>query len=461
MRSTLGTGSLGTVYLAHDIEQDVDVALKILRTDRFDSSAVHALQEEFRTLVAYDHPRIARVFDFGYVESTGAPYYTHEYVEGRPLAPGPPVDQDPRTFLQPILDLLEALESLHQGGVLHLDIHPGNLIESSGRDRGAVLIDSGIHGPLGRSGELGSRTSTASYTSTAVDPPELLRGDPPCVATDLYLAGRLLLYRLTGRFGTTVTLPVEIPSWGSQRTLALERICTKALQARLDRRFSSAAALRRALNESLGSSHDVASPTTAVERTVGRRSELRVIENQLQSLSDGNSGSLAFVGPRGSGKSRLLKEAKTRAQLRGFPVIDLCFSASAASESQLVRTLRRSLALRGHSSSWHRSLAAKHGGSPADRARRAAGLFLSNLPSAAVLILDDIDQADRQSRIFAMALNRAVLEGETRSEATGLLVVLADRDRPEELPAQSCVDVGPLSETEASDWFRGLVHPLK
>ena len=65
------------------------------------------MQEEFRAIASLEHPQIARALDFGYTED-GVPFYTREYVPGRPLPPGPPAGESPEAFLRPLLDLLEA-----------------------------------------------------------------------------------------------------------------------------------------------------------------------------------------------------------------------------------------------------------------------------------------------------------------------------------------------------------------
>jgi serine/threonine protein kinase len=92
--------------------------------------------------------------------SLRAAFYTREYIEGEPLRPGPPPPgRDARAHLRPLFDLLDALAYLHAHDILHLDIHPGNLIEARDESRGSVLIDFGLlrpregssaYGPLDR-----------------------------------------------------------------------------------------------------------------------------------------------------------------------------------------------------------------------------------------------------------------------------------------------------------------------
>jgi serine/threonine-protein kinase len=241
----LGSGSLGTVYLALDREKKRLVALKVLRMDRLTEAAISGMQLEFRAISSLRHPRIAEAYDFGYTEQGRVPFYTREYIPGVPLAAGPPADHLPGRYLEPILDLLEALSYLHAHGVLHLDVHAGNLILAAERKRGGVLIDFGL------ACSPGSRAQAMYRTGIADAPPEILRGLGPTPKTDVFLAGRLLQYRLTGRVGGAIRLLTEIPGWTSKRILDLERIATKATQPEPEHRFPSAEEFREKLEEVL------------------------------------------------------------------------------------------------------------------------------------------------------------------------------------------------------------------
>ena len=106
IRQKLGSGSVGTVYLAHDEQADRLVALKVIRTEQLLRQASSSMQDEFRAIALLSHSQVAKAYDFGYTE-TGVPYYTREYIEGSPLPSGPPPRDPPLEFLRPILDLLE------------------------------------------------------------------------------------------------------------------------------------------------------------------------------------------------------------------------------------------------------------------------------------------------------------------------------------------------------------------
>ncbi len=69
IRRKLGSGSLGTVYLAHDVARGHVVALKVIRTDRINPEAVRDMQREFRAFASLNHHQIATAYDFGYTEN--------------------------------------------------------------------------------------------------------------------------------------------------------------------------------------------------------------------------------------------------------------------------------------------------------------------------------------------------------------------------------------------------------
>jgi transcriptional regulator of aromatic amino acid metabolism len=84
LRRKLGSGSSGTVYLAHDAVRDRQVAIKVIRSESVTPRGIASLQQEFQAIASLRHPQIASAFDFGYTEA-GLPFYTREYVSGGTL----------------------------------------------------------------------------------------------------------------------------------------------------------------------------------------------------------------------------------------------------------------------------------------------------------------------------------------------------------------------------------------
>lgn len=143
----LGSGGMGTVYLARQTALNRHVAIKVLdRVD--DSSAVRRFERESLLAASVTHPNIVFIVDSGTVD--GVPYLVQEFIDGSSLAE---MLADRRLNATEICELLapivDALAQLHQAGVLHRDFKPRNvLIDARGRpmlsDFGlAVCIESG------------------------------------------------------------------------------------------------------------------------------------------------------------------------------------------------------------------------------------------------------------------------------------------------------------------------------
>ena len=391
---------MGSVYVVRDEIADRLVALKLLRGERFDAAAIRDLQSEFRAFADLRHPQIAAAYDFGYTDDLKLPYYTREYVEGSQLAPGPTRGAPPDEFLRPLLDLLDALQYLHTHEILHLDVHAGNLIVASDLKRGSVLIDFGV---AGRIRQIGSSALLAGRVSL---PPEIIAGAEPGAAADVFSAGRLLLFRLTGYVEGGSQLLREIPGWNPRLTLQLERIAAKALQSDPARRFRTAGELRDALVEAIGSVRGKPRRLEPADLTIGRLRELEAIDGVLAQALEKKPSVLCFTGNRGSGKSRLLTEARRRAQLLGLNLVEARFHDFPSGEAPLILALKALSRGGERSSSWLRALTIDQGGSTFERARRAAKACLAVDGSPLVLLLDDFENADKESRVLAEALAR-------------------------------------------------------
>lgn len=411
----LGSGSVGTVYLVLDQVERREVALKLLRTEALITRSGARIQEEFRAIAALEHPQIARAYDFGYTDRDGVPFYTREHVAGRPLPPGPPDSRTPEEFLRPVLDLLDALEYVHDQGILHLDVHAGNLIVADDSSRGSVLIDFGL---APSAAALARSTRAASWPDL---PPEMIAGRQLRPATDLYFAGRLLLYRITGRMTGEPTLPREIPGWGTRRTLELERILHKVLDRDPEKRFTSALDLRCAISRAIGSTLKRRQWVEPKRALLGREAEVSEIDATLQSALRGRPAVLWLTGPVGIGKSALLREARLRAQLRGLDTVTVRFPSDTT--PALPRAIRRLGRTRRAFTSWLEWLGPRCGGTPKERAERAAAAYFLEPEKPLALLLDDIQMADRESMMLIEALAKEC-EGRRTAQAPGRGIAL-------------------------------------
>jgi serine/threonine-protein kinase len=196
LEGEIGRGATGIVWRARQLTVDRLVALKVLLPElSARSNIVRRLQREARTTARLAHPHIVSAIDMG--ETDGRWWYAMELVDGPSLAERLRHEGrlKEREALRLFIPLCEALEHLHEHGVVHRDIKPANiLIDKNG---GARLADLGLacveddHEITAQGGTLG----TPHYISPeqAVDP---LRAD---VRSDLWSFGATLFHTICGR----------------------------------------------------------------------------------------------------------------------------------------------------------------------------------------------------------------------------------------------------------------------
>ena len=448
----LGSGSTGTVYLTKDLVTQNEVALKIIRSEVIDAHGIEALKGEFLALVGLSHPHLAAAHDFGYTERGRVPFYTREFIEGVPLAPGPPLSMDPRGLsrhLQPILDVSDGLEFLHSRGIYHRDLHAGNVLTNEDSRRGAVLIDVGMAPPA----------------------PESIARDPAALASvsvsssrdaDLVALGQLLRYRLTGRADGGARLKVDAAGPSQRLIVTLERILEKAFHVDPGERFSTAREFRRALEGALNILPGSATPSgDAPIALIGRQTELVRIDDLLKSIAGGGTGLRWLVGEVGSGKTRLLSEARWRAQIQGFSIVEVQFLPAPGASSKVVDRLQVALGSRGVDACLQ-TLSPDHGGTSRERARRMAASFdaIPERPHTLVL-LDDFECADRESRTVAETLIELATKKQRSSGKGWGLIIATERPPARRLcdPA-STIYLKSLARHDVLTMLGEIVHPL-
>jgi predicted Ser/Thr protein kinase len=194
----LGSGGMGTVYRAVD-GGGATVALKLLHPHiGADPEARERLRREVAALQRLRHPAVAAVLD-AEADSTEA-FIVTELIDGENLADhvrerGP---LTPGDLLSLATGLLDALRAVHGAGVVHRDLKPSNVLVT---DDGPVLIDFGI----AQAADDTSLTSAGLVVGTpGYIAPELLDGDEPSAASDLWGWAAVLAFAATGRapFGT-------------------------------------------------------------------------------------------------------------------------------------------------------------------------------------------------------------------------------------------------------------------
>jgi tetratricopeptide (TPR) repeat protein len=198
----LGQGGMGVVVAAYDTRLDRRVALKLLRSEpsleASTSNGEIRLVREAQAMARLNHPHVVAVYDAGSLED-GSLFIAMEYVEGETLRGW--CERQKRSWRQVLSAYVSAgrgLAAAHASGLIHRDFKPDNvLVGKDGRvrvtDFGLARTHSGNDSPeqappTAASEALDSaRTETGQLMGTPkYMAPELLRGEPAGVPTDLY-----------------------------------------------------------------------------------------------------------------------------------------------------------------------------------------------------------------------------------------------------------------------------------
>lgn len=198
----LGMGSYGVVFLATDDKSQQSVAIKIARVDH-DLRRIARFQRETILCRRLHHPCIVQMIDKGM--SGSFVYGVFEYVPGitlkQLLQQSGALDAVEAGRL--MMQVLDALACAHQMGIVHRDLKPENImIATYGVVKHAKVLDFGISTlvPDFRDPHFKNITYADECLGTPTySAPEQLRGEAPCIQSDLYAWGLIFLECLTGR----------------------------------------------------------------------------------------------------------------------------------------------------------------------------------------------------------------------------------------------------------------------
>jgi serine/threonine protein kinase len=189
---------MSVMYKATDVRLGRKVALKVIGEHLGeDAEFRERFVDEARNTSAIDHANVVPLYDFGEVD--GLLYIAMRLVDGSDLASL--VSSGPLTVERSLAllgQVAEALDTLHERGLVHLDVKPANVLVTSRETstEHVYLADFG----LTRRGATGHRTRSGDFLgSPTYAAPEHLRGEPVDARTDAYSLACVLFACLTGR----------------------------------------------------------------------------------------------------------------------------------------------------------------------------------------------------------------------------------------------------------------------
>jgi tetratricopeptide (TPR) repeat protein len=192
--SELGRGGMGVVHKALDKKLDRHVALKILPWQlRGDETAMRYFKREARAIAALKHPNVVALYDYG--EGFGSLYLAMEYLEGPNLQKliKKETERVEKNWRSWFVQATRGIAAAHAKGILHRDLKPANLIlDEHGTLR---ILDFGLALPQADAGG-----TSKLIGSPAFFPPEVLRGEMPSPASDVYSLGAAFYTLATGRW---------------------------------------------------------------------------------------------------------------------------------------------------------------------------------------------------------------------------------------------------------------------
>ncbi len=257
IRSLLGEGTYGRVYLATDPDLDRVVALKVPKLGLKSKGLIEALLREARTAAKLKHPGIVMIHDVGIDPEVGC-FVAMEYVEGKSLkalAAGRISHAQAAAY---VAQAAEAVHYAHKQNLVHRDLKPANmLIDAEGRvkvaDFGLAIFEEQ------QRSQAGEYAGTLAYSS-----PEQVRCEVQHFdgRTDIWSLGVILYELLTGRrpFGSKARItsdeilhrPPKPPRQIDDTVPAdLERICLKCLAKEASGRYSTAKDVADELNATI------------------------------------------------------------------------------------------------------------------------------------------------------------------------------------------------------------------
>lgn len=336
IEKTLGSGGMGTVFLARDqLQSDREVALKTILPDKFSIEQVHILKREFMTLTGLSHPNLVKVYDFVIDEDVPTFYFTSEYVVGEDLFSATEGLAE-KEITPLVVKVVRALEYIHSRGVIHYDLKPTNVIVKPDGD--VKLLDFGL------AQELGHMERRLTGGTLAYMAPEVCKRGRVDARADLYSLGVMLFHVFMRKHHADLLKTDDsfflqstpIPKPPNMETAPIgepyKSIIATLVKVNPDERFREANDVIREINRMTARNYMLETPDTREGYIfsgplVGREKEIRYITEHFQHSiltefapfyrKEEYPGAVIIEGGPGLGKDRIIREFKYMVQVEG------------------------------------------------------------------------------------------------------------------------------------------------
>jgi serine/threonine-protein kinase len=202
VEAELGSGAMGTVYLASHIDTHQKVAIKALHSHLVSEKVVvERFHREAKLAARISHPNLGGVIELGTVLDDGRHVIVLELVEGEPLSSILTMPLEPGRVLELTTQLLRGLEHAHDKGLIHRDLKPDNVVVDwrNGHehvrivDWGIAIVRNPDDSSLERLTGNGQIIGTPAYMS-----PEQAKGESIDHRADLFALGVMVYEMFTG-----------------------------------------------------------------------------------------------------------------------------------------------------------------------------------------------------------------------------------------------------------------------
>ena len=203
IRSLIGSGGMGEVYLADDTKLGRKVAIKFLNEKYSkDEDLLSRFIQEAQAASALNHPNLITVYEIG--EHEGSHYMSTEFIDGKTLRDRMKQRLTFDDALSIAIQTAEALSAAHHAGIIHRDIKPENIMVRS--DGYVKVLDFGL-AKLTEVVDMGGEDETRKLVKTnpgvvmgtvSYMSPEQARGKPTDARSDVFSFGVVLYEMLTG-----------------------------------------------------------------------------------------------------------------------------------------------------------------------------------------------------------------------------------------------------------------------